>query len=223
MPPRVDTKPLMETPVTVAATDSKTESDNVATVTKVDDAYIKGDVAAVLDGCSDDFTFMTNPMPGEMKGKAMGKKALEGGNKAWSDRKSNTIASFGAGDYVVTISEMTATNSGDFAMMKMKKTGKTVTTKSMMITHLTGGKVDKMWGFENSEAFYTQLGVMKPMMPPPAGAAAGQAAGEKMEGDKKAPEGEAKMEGDKKPEGEKKASKKKEKAEPSAKPAAPNE
>ena len=214
MKPRVDAKPLMDPPVMVTATDSKTENDNVATVAKMDEAYTKADTAGLVANLTDDFTMVDNTMPGEMKGKATAQKMLDEGAKAWTDRKWSSIDRFGAGDYVVSIGEMSSTNSGDMPSMKLKKTGKTVTMKTLMISHLTGGKIDKMWSFANGMAWYVQMGMMKPPAMPAPGAGAEAVGSEKME---KGAEGE-------KPEKMEKAEKKgKKPSEPSAKPAAPNE
>jgi predicted ester cyclase len=165
MPPRVDLKPVMDKPEIVMATDSKTEADNVAVVTKLDEAYGKGDAKAVGELLTDDFTYRDNTMSGEMKGKDSSVKMLEAMNKAWSDKKWESKARFGAGDYVASIGTYSATNTGDMPMMKMKKTGKTTTTTMINIYHLTAGKVDSMWGFSNGYAWYVQMGIITPKTP----------------------------------------------------------
>jgi predicted ester cyclase len=186
MPVRIDEKPLMEKPEIVVATDSKTENDNVAMIKKANDAYVKGDTKALGEFLTDDFTYVDNTMPGEMKGKAANLKGIDQMSKAFSDRKWDEKALFGAGDFVASVGTFSATNTGDMPMMKLKKTGKTVSLTGINIFHITAGKIDKMWAFGNGFAFATQMGLVKmPAAPAGGEAPAAPAEGEKPAGGEK--------------------------------------
>ena len=153
---------------TIIATDSKTESENIAGCRAANAAINKHDVAALLASTADDAVMHFMTMPADVTGK----KAIEASLKDWFTAFPDSVQTisdvWGAGDYVVEVGEWTGTNTGDMKSAGLKKTGKPVKLHYAAVHRIEGGKLKEMWEFENGMAFAMQLG----LMPPPGGAPA---------------------------------------------------
>lgn len=155
-------------PTEIAATASKIEADNLAAVNASHASYNSKDIKKMLAMFADDIVLSDQEMPTDVKGK----KAVAGVFKmfgaAFPDMKVANIDQWAAGDYVVSQLALTATNTGDLKMMKLKKTGKSVNLHVAQIALVQGGKAKNLWWFGNSAELAMQLGLTPPPGPPPA-------------------------------------------------------
>jgi ketosteroid isomerase-like protein len=145
----------------VIAADTDAERANVELVKKGNAAWMSGDVKGLMALLSDDFESIDFMMPENLRGKKAVEKMMKEMMKAFSESKiEESIAQFGAGDYVVDIMVSSMKNTGDIPSMKLKKTGKTVTMTGGAIFHITGGKTDRGMFFGNGMAFAAQMGLI---------------------------------------------------------------
>jgi predicted ester cyclase len=166
----------------VIAKDDDTEKKNLETEKASIDAWNKHDVKAVAPFYADDSKFSESA-----EAKDQSKKEMIGNLgdlfKAMSDVKLDGTESWAAGDYVVTTGMFTGTNDGP--MMKMKPTGKKVSTAYIQVDRFEGGKIKESWLFYNSMAMAMQLGLVPAPGAAPAagdkGAAAPAGKGDKKE------------------------------------------
>jgi steroid delta-isomerase-like uncharacterized protein len=152
-------------PTVVIAKDDDTEKKNLETEKASIDAWNKHDVKAVAGFYADDAKLSESAEAKDQTKKEM-LANLGDLYKAMSDVKLDATQSWAAGDYVVTTGTFTGTNDGP--MMKMKATGKKVSTAYLQVDRFEGGKIKETWLFYNSMAMAMQLG----LVPPPGAAPA---------------------------------------------------
>jgi predicted ester cyclase len=175
MPPSMkDTKvrPVMDKgvdkPEIVIAKNDAAEKANVDAIAKGNDAYAKADWKALMDNTDDKVVEHNQTEEADVSGKAAMQKSLEGMGKMFKDMKLDNVTRWGAGDYVVDISNMA------FTFVPMNKPVKSMWAH---VFKLAGGKVTEMWGFADNLGMMGQLGLVTPPGAPPAasGAASGAA------------------------------------------------
>lgn len=113
-----------------------------------------GYLARVADDISFRYTGDKNPMNGI--------KAYKEGFKKWADmaeHKTTLVEAWGAGDWVVAVSDNIHTLKKDLPGTKDTK-GKEVKTRTIEFMQLSEGKLKTHWVFENSMAYAVQLGLM---------------------------------------------------------------
>jgi predicted ester cyclase len=99
-----------------------------------------------------------NTQPAPSKGKAEAKKFFDMHMKAFPDAKMNVKNSWAFGDFVVTETQMTGTNTGP--LFGKPATKKTVALDSVDIVQLKDGKMVKGWSFGNGMQAAEQLGML---------------------------------------------------------------
>jgi predicted ester cyclase len=156
----------------VIAAGNDAEKANLEVVKKQIEAFNKHDVKELLALATDDIVFSDSAAPADVVGKPAFKKSHDEFFKGFSDVTLTVDKQWAAGDYVVAEGTLTGTNNGDMPSMKLKKTGKKVTSRWVSILKIQGGKVKNQWIFDNGLAFATQLG----MVPPPGAKAAAKPA-----------------------------------------------
>jgi predicted ester cyclase len=153
-------RPLAETgvpiPVVVIAKNDETEMKNVETEISQLAAWNKHDQAAVDSYESEDYVLhdLTEPKDRNKTQTSVMNKAYWA---AFSDAKINSASTWGAGDYVSVVGALEGTNDGDFAPMKMKKTGRKIMLPFVDIFRFAGGKIKEEWLFFDSASLITQL------------------------------------------------------------------
>ncbi len=162
-------KSWTEKPLVLAA-GSDVEKANLAMFAKGIEAFNKHDLKAVLADVADDAVWSEASAPADKVGKAAIKKSFQELFKGFSDIKIDVTKSWAAGDYVVSEGIFAGTNDGPMPSMKLKKTGKPVSTHFVEVDKYEGGKLKNSWIFDNGMAFAMQLG----LVPPPGGAPAGK-------------------------------------------------
>jgi predicted ester cyclase len=160
----------------IAATDSQTETDNMARLKAGHESFNKRDWKALLADFTDESVISDMGMPKDVKGKKEIEKMFKMFTGAFSDIKINDISVWAAGDYVVSRFTLTGTNDGDLKMMKLKKTGKAVNLDGAEIAEFKDGKVKQLTWYSNGAQMAMQLGLMPPpgSAPPAEGAAKGK-------------------------------------------------
>ncbi len=132
------------------------------------DTFNKHDAKAAVGMLADDLVWSENASPADMNKAAMA-PMLDALWKGFSDVKITPTNVWAAGPYVVLTGTFAGTNDGDMPMMKMKKTGKKVSSSMLQIDRFNkDGKIDRVWIFYNGIAFAQQLG----LIPAPAAPAA---------------------------------------------------
>ena len=153
----------------VVAKDDDTEKRNLDLANKVTDAFNKHDPKALEALFADDLVWSETGMA-----KDWNKKDAIAEHtslfKGFSDIKMTQASLWGAGDYVVFQGTFAGTNDGALPDMGLKKkTGKAVSLNFLQLYKFNkDGKLSRSWGFWNSAAFATQLG----LVPPPSDAKA---------------------------------------------------
>ncbi|MDB4959535.1 MAG: hypothetical protein JWO36_7104 [Myxococcales bacterium] len=149
----------------VVAKDDDKEQANLATDTKLLDAFNKHDLKAFGDLLADDLKWFVAAGPSDTDKKTT-LQSTDQFWKAFSDIKispgNDRSSHWAAGDYVVTVATMEGTNDGDMPMMKMKKTGNKVQLPFVQIDKIDNGKVAATWLFFQNAALMSQLGMMPP-------------------------------------------------------------
>jgi predicted ester cyclase len=163
--PAMDKLPMAKE--VVIAKDDQKEKDNVAVTQKVAEAFSKHDAKAFGDLLADDVVWSEQFMPKDTNKKETIANAQDFW-KAFPDVKLAADKQIAAGDYVATVGTLEGTNTGDSAMMHLKKTGKSVKLPFLMIQKIDGGKVKTSALFDQSMAFAMQLGLMPPAAATPA-------------------------------------------------------
>lgn len=152
-------------PEVVVAKNDDVEKKNLEVVKEVCAKFDAHDVAGSGALVADDFVMHDLTSPEDLKGKPAYEALLKDLFGAMPDI-AGTCTGWAAGDYVVNQVDWTATNKGDFPMMKLKATGKSLKIHDAEIYRLKDGKVVEYWRFSNGLAFAMQLG----LVPPSAGA-----------------------------------------------------
>jgi len=142
----------------VIAKNDDTERANLAAAQAEIADFNKHDIAAISATAAPDYKFIEIPRPADANLKEM-TAGLKEMFAAFSDITITPSAVWAAGDYVVVTGALSGTNTGDMPSMKMKKTGKSVTTHFIEIFKYSGGKVQEDWLFYNGAAFAAQLGM----------------------------------------------------------------
>jgi predicted ester cyclase len=159
---KMPARPVMETGEAMAkiviARKDETEMKNLDADKAQIEAWNKHDAAAVDMYATDDFVLHDMTQPKDQN-KAQSSTMNKDFWKAFSDAKLNTTSMWAAGDYVVVIGTFDGTNDGDFAPMKLKKTGKKISTPYMEIDRFEGGKMKEAWLFFDGAMFASQLGL----------------------------------------------------------------
>jgi predicted ester cyclase len=171
---------------TVIATGSDAEKANVASYNKSLEALNKHDVAGTMADAADDIVLSDMAAPSDRVGKKEVTKGLEEFIKGFPDMKFTVPTVWGAGDYVVAVGSWSGTNTGDIPSMKLKKTGKSVTSRFVEVDKFQGGKLKQFWIFSNGAAMGMQLG-MGPKPKPEAKKADAKPAAPAAKPDAKAP------------------------------------
>jgi predicted ester cyclase len=153
-------RPLAQTgvpiPVVVIAKNDETEMQNVETETSHLAAWNKHDKAAVDSYESGDYVLHDLTEPND-RNKMQADEMNKAYWAAFPDATINSTSLWGAGNYVSVIGALEGTNDGDFAPMKLKKTGKKIVLPFVDIFRLEGGKVKEEWLFFDSASLVTQL------------------------------------------------------------------
>ena len=101
------------------------------------------------------------PFPGYGTSVEEVKRSIGDFVKAFPDMKTTIDDVIAEGDKVVIRSTFTGTNTGEF--MGMPATGKKVTVGGIDIVEVKGDKLGDHWGYVDTPAMMTQLGLMPPM------------------------------------------------------------
>lgn len=157
--------PSEETPwaesIWVTAEGNESETANVALVKGMGESVTKGDVDAYQALVADDISFR---YVGH-KESAEGKEAYKKGFDMWmamADHKGVTTEVWGAGDWVVSVSDTVATMKMDMPGTKETK-GKEVKSNVVEFYQIADGKLKTHWVFENTMNYGVQLGLMGDM------------------------------------------------------------
>jgi predicted ester cyclase len=158
----VATKPTGEPTVVIAKGDDA-EKANLAAYTAISvDAFNKHDQKALMAGYAPTAKIMDRTMPADTDVKGA-EKMFKEFIKGFPDIKTEMVASFAAGDYVVGAQKATGTNKGDLPSMGIKKTGKPVDMTVVEVVKLDKGKAVEHHIFMNAMAMAQQLGLIPPM------------------------------------------------------------
>jgi predicted ester cyclase len=153
-------RPLAQTgvpaPVVVIAKNDATEMKNVETETAHLAAWNRHDESAVDGYEADDYVLHDLTQPSD-RNKMQTSQMNKAYWTAFSDAKINTTGLWGAGDYVSVTGTFEGTNDGDFAPVKMKKTGKKIVLPFVDIFRLNNDKVKEEWLFFDGASLVTQL------------------------------------------------------------------
>jgi predicted ester cyclase len=160
-------------PEVVIAKGDDAEKANLATFQALTDAFNKHDTKALGEMVGDKVVWSEAANPKDMTKKDL-MKMMPQMWKGFSDLHFTVKDSWAAGPYVVAIESFDGTNDGDLPQMKMKKTGKTVSSPFLAIHKFEGGKNTVTMIFYQGMDFATQLGMP---MPAPGGAAKGKGKG----------------------------------------------
>jgi predicted ester cyclase len=152
------TKAPKTTEVVLAKNDDK-EKANLASFDALTDAFNKHDVKALGAALGDKVVWSEVAAPGDQTKKQV-LKDMPLMWKGFSDLTFNVKDKWAAGDYVVAVESFDGTNDGDLPMMKLKKTGKKVSTPFLAIHKFENGKNTATWIFYQGIDFATQLGMM---------------------------------------------------------------
>lgn len=170
----------LDQPIIVIANDSDAEKANLAGYQKANEQFNAHDLKAMMADFAPDAIESDQGAPADVTGAAEIEKGTKMFLAGFPDGKITTLKAWAAGEYVVSASTFSGTNTGN--MGKMKKTGKPVSMTVGEIVKLDQGKVKQLWRFYNGHAMAVQLGWApdpSKMMPGSGSgsAAAGSAAG----------------------------------------------
>ena len=143
----------------VVAKGDPAEAANVELWNKGTEGWNAHDATKALADYADDAVFHDAGM-GEIKGKKAVTDVMKAYWAGFSDIKGTYDSVWGAGDWVFASGTVTGTNDGDLPMMKLKKTGKTVTMRTAEVARFEAGKIKEHWIFYNGLAMATQLGLV---------------------------------------------------------------
>ena len=155
-PARPVEKATGSAPAIVIAKGDDIEKANLATTQSMFAALNKHDVKALEGYMADDYKGISVPEPKDTdkKESVAGTREMFAG---FPDVKITPVTTWAAGDYVVVAGTFEGTNTGDLAMMKLKKTGNKVSDRFLEIFKFSGGKVQEDWLFYNGAAMMNQL------------------------------------------------------------------
>ncbi len=145
----------------VKAENNEAETANVAFVKGMEELVAKADVDGYMALVADDVSFR---YVGH-KDPANGKEAYKKGFDMWmamADHKGTVAEIWGAGDWVVSVSDMVTTMKIDMPGTKDTK-GKEVKSKVVEFYQIADGKLKAHWVFENTMNYGVQLGLMGDM------------------------------------------------------------
>ena len=149
-------------PTIVIASGSETEAANVAAIRASFDAFNSHDIKAVAALTAPDLVLHEIAMPADMNMKENRQSMLELW-KGFPDARVTPDTVWAAGDYVVATAMLTGTNTGDFAPMQARKTGRSVSVPALEIDRMADGKIVESWLFYDGMQFAQQ--VMGPPSP----------------------------------------------------------
>lgn len=157
-------------PEVVIAKDDDTEKKNLATSQALMDDFNKRDWKALGEILDPKLVWSEQGMAKDFDGKDGTLKAHQGLVKSASDVKFSAETMWSAGDYVAWQGTMTGTNDGAAPEMGITKpTKKPFTVKFFqLLQYGKDGKLTHSYGFWNSAALATQLGLVPPPAAPPA-------------------------------------------------------
>ena len=158
MPSRKAEKATPGPATTVIARNDDTERANLAAARANIDASNKHDIKALEGMTTDDYKLIEIGRPADMDKKAM-LAGLKEMFSSFPDVRFTPATMWAAGEYVVIEGSFDGTNTGDIPSMKLKKTGKKVSSRFLEIMKFSGGKVQEDWIFYNGAAFAAQLGL----------------------------------------------------------------
>ena len=155
-------RPLMEkgvpAPKIVIAKNDAAETKNLDAEKATADAWNKRDATTLYPFYADDVVVHDMTQPKDQT-KAQMQQSDKDLWKAFSDARITNSSIWAAGDYAVINGTFEGTNDGDFAPMKLKKTGKKVSVPYLSIDRLEDGKIKESWLFFDGAYFAAQLGV----------------------------------------------------------------
>jgi predicted ester cyclase len=143
-------------PTVVIAKGDETEAKNVQAIRQGYEAFAKHDIKGVEALETPDYLLHEMAMPADANLKA-NREELMALWKGFPDAHLDIKDAWGAGDYVVLTGALVATNTGDYAPMKLKKTGKAINVPMMEIDRLVNGKSVESWLFYDGMMFAMQL------------------------------------------------------------------
>jgi steroid delta-isomerase-like uncharacterized protein len=151
--------------VTVIASDSPAERDDVAVIQKGCDLFNQHDAAGFGALLADDVLIADQTAPADVKGRDGAVAVFKAIFAAFPDIH-GTCTAWAAGDYVVNQVDWTATQTGASPELGLPKaTGKAVKIHDSEVYKLANGKIVEYWRFSNSAHMAMQLGLVPP---PPA-------------------------------------------------------
>jgi predicted ester cyclase len=150
------------TPTVVVAKGDAAENRNVELIQQSFDAFNKHDMKATMSFNAPNIVFHEIAAPADQNFK-QASDSLAALWKGFPDAKIALNGIWGAGDYVVSTGNLTGTNTGMFAPMKVNKTGKPVNVPMIEFDKFADGKIVESWLFYDGGMFASQL-----MGPPPA-------------------------------------------------------
>jgi predicted ester cyclase len=168
-PPTIPSKPEM-----FASTGAEGETKNVDMIKATYAAVEKKSINDFTANMVDSFEWNDLSMPAPTKGKAEGKKMMEGFMKAFPDAKLEGKNVWGFGNFIVAEAVMTGTQKGDLPGIKATK--KPVTLHSVDIFEVKDGKLVSGVSYANGLQMAMQLGLVKDPAAKPAAAPAKPAA-----------------------------------------------
>lgn len=139
-------------------------ADNKATVRKIEEAWSKGDVAALDQYFAPEFVAHA-AMPGTPQNLGSGKMAHGMVMKAFPDRTTTILDLIGEGDRVAARIRVQGTNTGGAPWFGAPEgNGKKIDFESWSLYRFKDGKVVESWGINDGVTAMVQLGGLKPPM-----------------------------------------------------------
>ena len=143
-------------PVVVTAMNDAMEMKNVEALNAYISAWNKHDERPLDTYETDDYMFHNLAEPTD-RNKMQASQMNRAYWQAFSDAKIDATSLWGAGNYVSITGTFKGTNDGDFALLKTKKTGKTISLPFITIFRLDSGKIKEEWLFFDGASLVTQL------------------------------------------------------------------
>ncbi len=147
--------------VWVKAENNEAETANVAFVKGMEEHVAKADVDGYMALVADDVSFRYVGHKDPANGKAEYKKGFDMW-MAMAEHKGTVAEIWGAGDWVVSVSDLVTTMKTDLPGTKDTK-GKEVKSKVVEFYQVADGKLKTHWVFENTMNYGVQLGLMGDM------------------------------------------------------------
>jgi len=142
---------------TIVAKHDTAEQANVALVKQMTEAFDKHDLATFGGFIADDGTWSDASERSDWtKAQLLLDRAL--GIKGFPDAAIRILDTWGAGDFVVEVGELTGTNDGPIEGIPAP-THKKISVPFFAIHQVIAGKVAHTWAFQQASAFVTQLGL----------------------------------------------------------------